>query len=80
VFFVQIDPRIRSAGVIEQQLELPVLGEIPQANEPKGLRKGDYSIIAGALVGVVLLYVVFIIVHSGGAQLAELLGGLTNGR
>jgi len=80
VFFVQIDPRIRSAGVIEQQLELPVLGEIPQANEPKGLRKGDYSIIAGALVGVVFLYVVFIIVHSGGAQLAELLGGLTNGR
>ncbi len=65
VALIQVDPRIRSASVLEH-LELPVLGVIPQANVHKGLLRSDYKVILGALVGVGLLYIVIVIMHTSG--------------
>lgn len=74
---IQVDPRLRSTAVLEHQLELPVLGQIPPADEERGLNKKDYSMIIGALAGVGLLYIVIIIMRTGGSKLAEMLGGLS---
>lgn len=76
ILMVQVDPRVRSGKVLEDQLELPLLSEIPQANAVKGLKKSDYSVIFGALVGVGLLYAAIIVLHLGGDRLAEILGRL----
>lgn len=77
ILMIQIDPRIRSGKVLEDQLELPLLSEIPQANAQVGLKKSDYSIILGALAGVGLLYAAIVVLHVGGDRLTEILGGLT---
>ena len=74
VALIQIDPRIRSSNVIEEDLGLPLLGVVPQAQIQKGLLKSDYSVILGALVGVGLLYVIIVVMHTSGVQLAGIGG------
>lgn len=77
VMLLQVDPRVRSGNVLESELELPFLGDIPKMDEATGLKKSDYTIIAGALAGVGLLYVAIIVLHVGGDRLLQMLGGQT---